>query len=247
MSVLSRRHLVAVVVAAAGLAALPVLASERYTGSGKQVTETRSGLADFQAVASRGSVKLVVRQAAKEAVQVRADDNLLPLVETTIETQTGNRALVVSLRKNASIYTRNPIVVTVDVVSLKALSSSGSGDIEVQALSTPVLSLSLSGSGDARFAQLKTDEFTVHVSGSSDVDASGRAAKLTVGISGSGSARMRELQVDDATVSIAGSGDAELSVAKNLAVSIAGSGDVVYHGDAKVASRVAGSGSVTRR
>jgi hypothetical protein len=244
----SRRHLVATIfLASAGLAALPALAADHVVGSGKLATETRANLSDFQAVAGRGSVKLVIRQAAKESVQVRADDNLLPLVETSVETQNGARTLVVSLRQNVSIQTSNEIVVSVDVVKLNALSSSGSGDIVVEALSTPALKLNLSGSGDARLTQLKTDDLAIGVSGSSDVDASGRAAKLSVSISGSGGARLRELQADEAAVSIAGSGDAELSVAKTLSVSIAGSGDVVYHGDAKVASRVAGSGSVTRR
>jgi len=243
----SRRQLLTAFIACAGLSALPALAADRITGSGKVATETRSGLSDFQAVAGRGSAKLVIRQGAKEAVQVRADDNLLPLVETTIENQGGGRTLVVSLKKNVSIQTRNEIVVTVDVVQLKALASSGSGDIVVETLDTPSLSLAMSGSGDARFARLKTGELAVHVSGSSDIAASGSATKLNLSISGSGSAQLRELQVDEAAVNIAGSGDADLTVAKNLAVSIAGSGDVVYHGDAKVASRVAGSGSVTRR
>lgn len=243
----SRRKLLAACIACAGLATLPALAADRVVGSGKLATEARAGLSDFQAISGRGAVKLVIRQAAKEAVQVRADDNLLPLVETTIETRGGSRTLVVDLKKNVSITTRNEIVVTVDVVRLKALSSSGSGDIVVETLDTPSLQLNMSGSGDARFAQLKTDELVIHVSGSSDIEASGRAAKLSIAISGSGSARLRGLQTDEAAVNIAGSGDAELTVARNLAVSIAGSGDVVYHGDAKVASRVAGSGSVTRR
>jgi hypothetical protein len=243
----TRRHVVAAVLASAVLAALPALAADRVVGSGKLVTDTRAGLTDFQAVTSRASVKLVIRQAAREAVQVRADDNIVPLVETSIENQGGGRTLVVTLKKNTSISTRSEIVVTVDVVKLKALASSGSGDIVVESLDTPTLSLSLSGSGDAHLGRLKTDDLAVQVSGSSDVDGNGRAAKLSMSISGSGSARLKDLQVDEASVNIAGSGDAELSVARNLAVAIAGSGDVVYHGDAKVVSRVAGSGSVTRR
>jgi hypothetical protein len=244
---LRRRHLIAAVVACGGLAALPALASDRVVGSGRIVTEARSGLSDFEAVSGRASVKLLIRQGIKEAVQVRADDNIVPLVVTSVQTLGGVRTLVVDMKPNLSISTRNEIVVSIDVVKLKALSSSGSGDIAVETLNTPSLALGLSGSGDARLSQLKTDQLSVQISGSSDVDASGRAAKLDVSISGSGSARLRGLQTDEAAVNIAGSGDAELSVAKNLAVSIAGSGEVVYHGDAKVASRVAGSGSVTRR
>ena len=57
------------------------------TGSGHPASEARA-VSDFQAISAAGPIKLVVRQTAREALQLRADDNLLPLIETTVEAGT---------------------------------------------------------------------------------------------------------------------------------------------------------------
>jgi hypothetical protein len=53
-------------------------------GSGKLQTETRE-VSGFQGVAVKGPMKVVLRQGTREGVAVSADDNLLPLIETTVE------------------------------------------------------------------------------------------------------------------------------------------------------------------
>jgi hypothetical protein len=237
----------------AAMATLPVHALEinwgsgsRVEGSGKPASETRP-LSDFQAISAKGPVRLVVRQGTREAVEVRADDNLLPLIETTVESGSHGRTLVVGLKKGQSIRTRGDMVVTVDVVQLKSIATAGSGDVKVEALKTPALVLNLAGSADASLASLQTDELSVSISGSGDVNAAGSAGRLKVSIAGSGDVRTANLRADDVTVSIAGSGDADVAANKSLSVSIAGSGDVVYRGDAQLKSSIVGSGSVTRR
>lgn len=222
-------------------------AGSQVTGSGKAATETRH-VSGFQAIAVRGPVKLVVRQSGHEGAEVRADDNLLPLIETQVEDRPSGRTLVVGPRKGQSIHTRSDIVVTVDVIRLQAVSSAGSGDVTVQSLKTPSLDVGLSGSADARLTDLQTETLSVGVSGSGDVQAAGHAAQVKVSVAGSGDVHMGSLQADDVSVDIAGSGNAEVMANKTLSVSVAGSGDVVYHGNGQIVkSSIAGSGSVTRR
>lgn len=232
------------------LVALPLVApaaqAAAVTGSGKTATEARS-LADFQAVVTGGSMDLLVRQGPTQSVQVEADDNLLPLLETVVEPGASGATLLVGWKKGTSHYTRSKVLVTVVVPKLSALTASGSGDIRVEAFSTPALKLSLSGSGDARFQGLSTDDFGISISGSGDVGASGSATKLKVSIAGSGDVRLADLKSDEVSITIAGSGDAAVSANKSLNVTIAGSGDVVYTGNAAVKSRIAGSGSVNKR
>jgi hypothetical protein len=217
------------------------------TGSGKTASESRP-LTGFQAIALRGPVDLVLRQGSHEAVEVRADDNLIPLVETRVEERGSGRTLVVGLRKGESVHTRNRLVVTVDAVQITALASTGSGDIKVESLKTPSLQLAIDGSADARFASLQTGELNIAINGSGDVDASGSATRLKITIAGSGDARLARLQSDEVAVSIAGSGDADVVANKTLSVSIAGSGDVVYRGTGTlVSSSVVGSGGVKHR
>jgi hypothetical protein len=226
---------------------LSVAGAQAATGSGKPATESRDA-SSFSAISLRGNINIVVRQGAREAVQVTADDNLLQLLQTTVEGSGDNRTLRVQWKPGESVRTKTEPVVTVDVIQLGAVASSGSGDIKIEPLKTSALSLSISGSSDAKVDQLDTTQFSISIAGSGDVRASGKALKLDIAIAGSGDVRTRELAADDVSISIAGSGDADVQANKTLAVSIAGSGDVEYRGAATLArSRVAGSGSIRQR
>ena len=228
-------------------ALLPTRSLAATTGSGTNITQPRT-VAEFQAVALGGSVDLVVRQGAQQSVQVQADDNLLALLETVVESG-GDKGptLYVRWKKGESMRTRSKVLVTVVTPKLSALSVAGSGDVRLETFSTPSLQVSLSGSGDARLESLTTDELGIRIAGSGNVSAKGSAGKLKVSIAGSGDVRLSELKSDDVTVSIAGSGDAAVQAQRTLSVSIAGSGDVSYTGNASVKSSVAGSGSVTKK
>lgn len=227
--------------------ALPAAAwGERVTGSGRSASEVRS-VGDFEAIATKGSIDIVVRQGSPSQVQVEADDNLLDLLQTVVEGGRHGDTLQVRWKSGTHIDTRSQVRVLVTTPTLKALAGSGSGDFSVGPLQTPSLKLSLSGSGDARFEGLKTGELSISVSGSSDVRGNGEAGKLGISIAGSGDVDLIDLKSEEVSVSIAGSGDAKVQATRQLKVSVAGSGDVTYVGDAAVSSRVAGSGSITKR
>ena len=222
-------------------------------GSGTSATETRT-LDAFEAVAVSGAIDLVVRQGAQQSVQVQADDNLLSMLETLVESGRNGSTLKVRWKRDSgwgsgrqNMQTRSKVLITVVMPKLSAVAVAGSGDVRVETFTTPALQLSLSGSGDARLNGLTTDELSVRVSGSGDVSGNGSAAKVKISIAGSGDVRLAEMRADDVSVAIAGSGDAAVNAQKALTVNIAGSGDVSYTGDAQVKSSVAGSGSVRRR
>ena len=218
------------------------------TGSGRSASEIRRDLGAFQAIAMQGDIDVVVRQAAGERVQVQADDNLLPLLETVVEDSGGRRTLYIRWKAGESVRKKNPVLVTVDVRELNALATSGSGDVTIEALKTPAFALSISGSSDANLRQLDTERLQLSIAGSGDVQASGRAARIEVSIAGSGGLHARELAAAEVSVSIAGSGSASVTAAKSIGVSIAGSGDVDYSGGALLAQMsIVGSGSVKKR
>jgi carbon monoxide dehydrogenase subunit G len=224
-------------------------------GSGNSATELRT-LDAFEAVALSGAMDLVVRQGAQQSVQVQADDNLLPLLETVVEPGRNGSTLKVRWKRESVFsgfrignyaQTRSKVLVTVVVPKLSALATAGSGDVRLETFNTPSLQLSMSGSGDARLDDLTTEDLGIRISGSGDVTGKGSASRVKVSIAGSGDVRLGEMRADDVSVSIAGSGDAAVFAHKALSVSIAGSGDVTYAGDAQVKSSVAGSGSVRRK
>jgi hypothetical protein len=226
----------------AGLAGAVPAAQAATTGSGRSLSETRP-VAEFTSIAVGGSIDVVVSQGEKTTLQVQADDNLLPLLETSVE----SGRLKIGWKRGESVQHRNAVRVTVVTPKLTALSAAGSGDLKLQAFSTPALKLSVAGSSSASLAGLSTDDLGISIAGSGDVRGSGKAGKMKISIAGSGDVKLIELKADDVGVTIAGSGDAEVFARKTLNVSIAGSGDVVYAGDAVVKSSVAGSGSVKKR
>ncbi len=234
----------ALLVAGLLLAAAP--AQARTVGSGNLVTESRN-VGEFQAVTQQGSIHIVIRQGDTTSVQVTADDNLLPLLETVVEDGREGPTLRVRFRRGERISTRSKLQVQLVTPRLVAVTSSGSGDIDVLGLQTPKLGVVVSGSSDIKLQDLKTDELEVRIAGSGDVQGNGRARTLGVRISGSGDVKMPEMRAEDVQISIAGSGDAAVHADKTLRVRIAGSGDVRYSGDAQVDSSVAGSGSVRKR
>jgi hypothetical protein len=215
-------------------------------GSGKALTETRA-VTGFQAIATRGSIKLVLRQGTREGVTLSGDDNLLALIETRVVDHDGVPTLEIGAKRGISMSPRLPLVANIDLITLKAIGIAGGGSVTGDALKTPVLKLSIAGSAKVRLQQLAVDELTTQISGSGDVEFGGRATKLGVSISGSGDVDTRGLDADDVQISVAGSGDAKVTARKTLNVSIAGSGSVVYAGDATVKSSIAGHGSVRKQ
>lgn len=221
-------------------------AADTVRGSGRIATETRA-LAGYQAVVLRGPFKVELRQSGREGLELRGDDNLLPLVETTIVEGRHGKTLDIAYRRGVDVWGRHELAVVVNFANLQAVSLNGSGDIVGQGLKFGPLELALSGSGDMQFKELSAERLAVSISGSGDVVASGRSGQCALSISGSGDVSAGELACDDVTVRIVGSGDAKVQAHKTLGVSIAGSGDVRYTGEPKVTSSIAGSGSVSRR
>lgn len=230
------------------LACTLIALSLPLAASAATITEQRE-VSGFSAISLRGSIDLVVRQGAREAVEVRAEDKVVPQVHTTVEGSGDERTLRIEVKPTGGwLRTTGPIVVTVDVVRLSAVSAAGSGHVTIGALKTPSLALSVSGSSDAKLDQLDAERLKLAISGSGNVNARGKAARLDVSIAGSGDVKAQELAADDVNISIAGSGDARVTAAKTIGVSIAGSGDVEYGGGAALTkSSIAGSGSVRQR
>ncbi|WP_237715897.1 head GIN domain-containing protein [Rubrivivax gelatinosus] len=185
-------------------------------------------LADFSAIQVSGPVDLAVRPGARESVRLDGDADLLARLEVKVEERRGQRTLVIRVREEGfSFFNRGKAKASVEVVNLRRVGSSGSGNIELEDLKTPVLALGLAGSGNARLNRLDAAKLAVSIAGSGNVTGDGRASDLSV--------------------DIAGSGNADVTADSSLTVSIAGSGDVRYGGKAAPHTSIVGSGRVRAR
>jgi hypothetical protein len=243
--------LMSVLVALAGLAAAPAahaltidiqsgLVSNRVQGSGKVIDDKRA-IGPFTRLRLDSAITVNARPAGAPGVTVHADDNIAPLILTTVEGDT----LVVKIKPNTGIRTDSPLIVNVDFTKLTQADLRGSGDLNVTALKGEQFELSLAGSGDVRLDNAELGKLTTRLAGSGDIWVKGKCEDAGYNIAGSGDVHAAELQAKRVNVDIAGSGDVRVYASEALSVQIAGSGDVAYSGNPpKVSSRVVGSGDL---
>lgn len=213
--------------------------------SGTVRSETREPGA-FGRVALGGPFDVEIRQGSREAVTLRGDDQLLALVETTIEGSGPGATLHVRYRHGTRLPSTPRIAVVVEMIHVDAIALGGVGDIVARRIRTGNLSVSLGGVGRIDLPDLDTDALSLSMGGSGRVHVDGRAATLKLSVAGSGICQTEGLAADDVSVAIAGSGNAHVRADRSLTITIAGSGHVVYRGDATPSMTVLGSGNVRK-
>ncbi len=129
--------------------------------------------------------------------------------------------------------------------SLKSAKLAGSGNLDVDAMTTESTKLSIAGSGDIRVAKIDTASLNSKIAGSGNITLTGTADTVDISVAGSGDVIGKDMKADSASISIAGSGDVELSSDGSVNAKVIGSGDVRIHGHAKCKSRATGSGDIT--
>lgn len=214
--------------------------SARVEGSGNVIEDVRSVPA-FNGLVVAGPIDVRLRAgSAERVVVVHADDNIAPLITTTVE----DGKLVVGLKPGASLRTRSRMYAEVGFREMASVLVRGSGDVRADRISAPIFETTIRGSGDVSIDALESDAVALSIAGSGDFTANGRASKLGVVIVGSGDVRADKLQAREVAVRIRGSGDARVHASESLQVDIAGSGDVLYRGEPTITKKVAGSGEV---
>lgn len=172
-------------------------------GSGRVVQQQRD-VGSFDSVETLGSENVDVRFGATPSVVIAADDNILPLITTKVvdgELKIGTRG---------SFRMRGPIRAWITLPSLKAFTTSGSGDVLIHDVNSGALALTMNGSGS--------------------MTANGRTGQLSVKINGSGRAELASLAATDVSAGLFGSGNATVNAHGRLDAQIFGSGTLHYVG-----------------
>jgi putative autotransporter adhesin-like protein len=197
------------------------LSPDRVIGSGKVVSENRN-VSGFSSIDLQGSGNVNITFGTAESVIVRADDNIVPLIETIVS----NGKLIISNKSNVNIDTSSAIQINVIMKSVRGITMSGSGNINVVDLIGQDLMVALPGSG------------TITVKGNADT--------VKIQLPGSGNILCKELKTNSATVTLDGSGTVTVYASESLDASIRGSGTINYAGNpAQVTKNILGSGGIT--
>jgi len=210
------------------------------TGSGHVIKETRN-VADFDRVSVGGSGKLIVQQGDEESLTIETDDNLLPLIESSVS----GRELRLG-PQSVNIKPTGTIVYNLKVKNLNAVSLSGSLEAEAAQIKTDSFSVQVSGSGKVNIGRLEAGKLDIQVSGSGNIGLAGKVNEQRIGISGSGDYRAADLESAQASADISGSGTLVVWARDSLNAGVSGSGEISYYGNPKVDTQVSGSGHVRR-
>lgn len=214
-------------------------------GDGNVKTETRQ-VESFTSLSSHSSIEVKINYGKSNSIQVEADENLLPYIETTVK----NGQLNISTKNNVNLKPRSKMVVNVSMVKIDGLQLSGSGGIDAKGEFTGdnTTEIALSGSGNIHLSSGSFKNLDLQISGSGNINLkSGRAGQISASISGSGNIDCAGFSADNVDVKISGSGNVKVAANKSLAADIRGSGNVFYKGTPKnISTKVAGSGKVIK-
>ncbi len=189
-------------------------------GSGISATQARE-VAAFKTVELAGNNNVVIHVGEKQSVVVRADDNLLDRVTTTV--QSGK---LVIANTPGSFTTETPMSVEVAVPTLSAVALTGNGNMVVSGIEAESLTVSLPGNGT--------------------LTGSGTATRLGVTVGGSGTVQFARVVANDVRAVVSGSGSVFITATKTLDASVSGSGAILYTGNPQdVTKNVTGTGAIT--
>jgi hypothetical protein len=210
-------------------------------GSGNIIRETRS-VSGFNSVLITGSGEATLTVGDAEGVVIEADDNIIPLLETTVQ----GSQLVISLKPGSSFSTSRTIRYTISAKTLNGLTLSGSANASVSAVQAEAFTAATSGSGNIKIADLQGQSLTARTSGSGNIEVSGgKVSSAAITCSGSGNFTGGNLQSNTVQATTSGSGDITVWAKETLNARTTGSGNVRYYGQPAVTRAETGSGRVT--
>ncbi len=215
------------------------ITGETVTGSGQLRSEIRQ-VTGVSRVELSIDANLEIKQGTAESIQLTAEDNILPVLQTNVVGGTLN----IRYQPQINVRTFHQPKLVLTVTNLSGLRLSSSGTVKVDPLSTGDFELDLTSSCNVSLQGIQADKITTNISSSGDIDIQGVANSLDLHVSSSGNFNAANLELQTASVNLSSSGDVTLWVVKNLDVNISSSGDVTYYGSPTVSQHISSSGEV---
>lgn len=201
---------------------------------------------NFNGIVVGGPINVIVDLGNTEKLRFEGDEDAIATLVVEVK---GNVLIIrpkTSWRSWSSLYHNKNITAYVTAKTLKSLTLSGSGNIQVNDLINQTeFATTLSGSGNIS-AKIKSSSLTAVISGSGNLNITGSAQEADVNISGSGSFGKKDFSTENLDARISGSGTINATVKNHINALISGSGDINYHGEPSVDKKVLGSGKVRK-
>ena len=185
------------------------------------ITTTNRPISDFSELTAAGAYK-IKWSSGKPELTISTDQNLLPLIKTSVKGKT------LQIDCEGNLAPTNGITINISSASLS----------DVQ----------LAGAIQLTASKLSGSDLKMESAGASSITADGSVTNLKANFAGACKLNAKSLQTQTATVSLVGASHADVNVAETLKASIAGAGALTYSGDPKsVEKNITGAGSIRSR
>jgi len=189
-------------------------------GSGVRKIEKRD-LTAFNSIETSGAFEVEVNCQKPASLEIEADDNILPLVQTEV------RGSVLHVSTTKGYNSSGGIVLRITVPDLESVKSTGAGKFRV--------------------SDVKNDSFEVQSTGAAQVVATGQSKSVKIRSTGAGKIDAHSLRAETADVDVTGAASVDVYATDQLDVRVSGAGRVTYSGNPKVNKRISGAGQVTKK
>jgi hypothetical protein len=191
------------------------------SGSGNVTTQNRDARG-FTSVDVSGVFQVEIVAGKDYSVQVQADDNVLPLIETNVDGDT----LHIDLSEKAS--TRNDMIVRITAPNIERVETTGAAKVTASGI--------------------KNDSFGIETTGASKVTLSGETSKLDINITGASMIDAEQLKSVNADIQASGASKISVNVSGELHSEASGASKIVYSGDPKtVDNHQSGASSISKK
>jgi hypothetical protein len=137
-------------------------------GSGPVVSEFRD-MGTFTGINNTGSFDIYVTRADTFSIEVRAQENLIPYIETYVSGYT----LIVQTQNDVCYRSSSPVEVYISMPETEVLRLTGSGKVLADVAMSPEVEISNSGSGYMEIDSVKADTYMLSNSGSGHISIEG--------------------------------------------------------------------------
>lgn len=208
-------------------------------GTGNIVTESRR-VSGINSVELSGVGTLIIEQGDTESLEITAEENLMPYLETQIV----GGDLRLGIKQFVNIQPTEEITFRLLVKNLNAIETSGLGNVKIGSFNADRLRIEISGSGKVTIDNLQAEDLNLEISGLGDIFLAGKVEEQRIELSGAGSYQAKGLESNMADVTISGTGNVVIWVLEKLDVELSGAGKVEYYGSPFLNSEISGIGQL---
>jgi hypothetical protein len=201
------------------LAGLAGCGSTGVTGEGPVQSETRKADA-FTRIEVSGGIGVTARIGPSYALEVSAQEKILPLIATDVEGDT------LRIRSTESYST--------------------SEGVEVAVATPALVGISMSGGSQGRMEGLDAERLEIELSGGAGMTATGTVTSVALNMTGGSRASLENLTATTITLDLSGGATATVQASDRVSGSASGGSRVSVLGDAQLNVEASGGGEVTR-